>query len=223
MDHESFILCWSASWLGSDKILSGRLTPAEAVGQEDIRIVEDLADLIREADVLVAHNIDGFDLPRLNSRLLLNGLEPIGPKRTIDTLKLARKHLALAYNKLDYLAEKLFGDHKLKTDFQLWKDCYYGNEKALAKMLRYNRKDVVLLKAVYDFLLPYVQGTPKLATPEYDGQHACPHCGALGDKLTKRGFYHTNVSSFQQYHCSNCGKYSRDRKAVKARFDVAPL
>jgi hypothetical protein len=223
MQHDSFLLCWSASWLGENKIYSGRLTSEEAQEQNDQCIVNQLIELIREADVLVAHNIDGFDVPMFNNRLMLQGLEPMGPKRTIDTLKLARKHLRLAYNKLDYLAAVIFGDHKIKTDFELWRDCYHGNEAALAKMLRYNRKDVVLLKAVYEWLLPYVQGTPKLHVPDFDGQHACPHCGAFGNKLTKRGFHHTNVSSFQRYRCEDCGKYSRDRKAVKARFDVAPL
>lgn len=222
MQTASFTVCWSASWLGSDKILSACQTGAEARDQNDVRIVRELMDLVREADVLVGHNINGFDLPMLNNRLLLDGHEPMGPKRTIDTCQLAKRHFRLHYNKLDYLAAQLFGDHKLKTDFQLWLDCYHGDEAALAKMLRYNRKDVVLLKRVYDRMMLYVNGTPKLATPDFDGQHACPHCGSL-HSLVKRGFVHTNVSSFQQYQCGPCGKYSKDRKAVKAHFDVAPL
>jgi predicted RNA-binding Zn-ribbon protein involved in translation (DUF1610 family) len=221
MATASFTICWSASWLGENKIHSGCVTPDEARDRNDSRIVGDLLLLILEADVLVGHNINGFDLPMFNNRLMMLGLPPMGPKRTIDTCQLAKRNFRLHYNKLDYLAAELFGDHKLKTDFKLWLDCIFGDEIALGKMLRYNKKDVKLLKRVYDHMLPYVKGTPKLVSPTFNGEDVCPHCGS--SSLIKRGFHHTNVSSFRKYQCDDCGKYHRSRTAVKARFAGAPL
>lgn len=219
--HDSFLLTWSAKWHGEKKIYSGVVTGPEAVAQDDSRIVGGLANLIHQADFLVAHNANRFDVPMFNNRLLALGLEPIAPKRTIDTLRLAKQNFRLAYNKLDYLGEFLGVDKKLKTDFQLWKDCYAGDEKALARMARYNRQDVALLELVYDRLLPYVKNVPRLTEPDFDGQLACPFCGS--DEMVKRGMHHTNVSSFQRFHCLGCGKYSRSRFAEKRRFQVAPL
>lgn len=219
--HDSFLLTWSAKWHGDKTIISGTLTGDEAQAQDDSRIVAELAELIREADFLVAHNADRFDVPMFNNRLLVLGQEPMGPKRTIDTLKLAKKSLRLAYNKLDYLGEILGLGNKLKTDFELWKSCYHGDEKALARMLKYNRQDVALLEAVFDKLLPYVKGLPRLVEASGIGQLACPSCGS--DHLVRRGKCRTNVSTFQQYQCGDCGRYCRSRTADKARFQVAPL
>lgn len=219
--HDSFLLCWSAKWLGDKTIRSGVVTGAEAVAQDDTRIVSDLAELIREADILVAHNVDQFDVPMFNNRLLALSLEPMGPKRTIDTLRLAKRNFRLAYNKLDYLGEYLGLGRKIKTDFDLWRACYQGDVKALAKMVRYNRQDVVLLEKIYNRLLPYVNNVPRLTDAAYDGQMVCPSCGE--DRLIRRGFHHTNVSSFQRYQCGQCTRYCRARTAVKRRFAVAPL
>lgn len=219
--HDSFLLTWSAKWHGEKKIHSGVVTGREARAQNDARIVGDLAAMIREADFLVAHNADRFDIPMFNNRLLVLGQEPMGPKRTIDTLKLAKRNFRLAYNKLDYLGEVLGLGKKLKTDFQLWKDCYAGDEKALARMLRYNRQDVALLELVFDRLLPYVKNVPRLVEAATLGQTACPFCGSI--HLIGRGKHRTNVSTFQRFQCVDCKKYCRSRSADKMRLSVAPL
>jgi DNA polymerase elongation subunit (family B) len=219
--HGSFTLTWSAKWAGEKTIHSGVLTGKEAVRQDDKRIVVELAEMVREADFLVAHNADRFDVPMFNVRLLALGLEPLGPKRTIDTLKLAKKNLRLPYNKLDYLGEMLGLGRKLKTDFDLWRNCYHGDEKALARMARYNRQDVILLEKVYDRLKPYVKNLPRLVEATDENVFACPSCGS--EDLHRRGVYQTNVSTFQKYQCVDCLRYCRDRSAEKARLTVAPL
>jgi hypothetical protein len=221
IEHEAFLLSWAAKWADQPKVLSGVLTPEEALAQDDSRIVADLGDLLREADVVVAHNGDRFDVPRVNSRLLLQGLEPLGPLRTIDTLKLARRSFRLASNKLDWLAEQLGHGNKLSTTFALWERCYRGDPKALAEMVRYNRKDVVLLEEVYRELEPYVSGLPRLV--DADGRSMlCPTCGS--DKLEQAGFHRTNSSTFPRYRCGDCKRYSRSRTADRSKkLDLMPL
>lgn len=221
MIHDSFLLAWTAKWRGEDKVMTGLLTSAEAKKQDDTRIVIKLADLIRQADIVVAHNGDRFDVPMFNNRLLLLGLEPLGPVKSIDTCTLAKKNFRLAYNKLDYLAEKLGLGNKIKTDFNLWQDCYHGDTAALKAMLEYNVKDVVLLEQVFDRMLPYVKNIPRLVVPEYDGQVGCPFCGS--ENLQKRGFAGTNVNTFQRFMCKVCGKYSKLRVSVKNRLATSPL
>lgn len=202
-----FLLTWSAQWRGEKQIISGCVTGDEARVQDDSRIVFELAELIRQADIIVAHNVDKFDLPVFNTRLLAHRQEPLGPVKTIDTLKLAKGAFRLPYNKLDYLADFLFGDKKIKTDFQLWKDCYAGDEAALARMLKYNRKDVVLLRRVFEALIPYVKNLPRLQ--HLAGTDKCPTCGSFD--LIARGFRRTPTADYVQLQCKSCGRYSRRR------------
>lgn len=219
--HPNFLLTWAAKWAGDRKVSTGRLTPDEARAQDDSRIVESMAALIREADIVVAHNVAKFDLPTLNARLLLLGLEPLGPVRTIDTLTLARKSFRLPYSKLDYLGEVLGLGRKLKTDFDLWRNAYHGDERALAKMLRYNRQDVVLLERVFDRLLPYVKNLPRLVEAAADGEMVCPTCASA--QLQRRGTHKTNACTYQQYQCQECKRYCRARLSEKRRLGVHPL
>jgi DNA polymerase III epsilon subunit-like protein len=213
--HEVFLLSWAAKWEGARKIHGDVLAPEEALAQDDGRIVQSLADMIREADVVVAHFGNFFDIPMLNNRLLLLDQEPLGPVRSIDTKALAARSFRLASNKLDYIAQALGIGSKIKTDFDLWVDCYHGDARALAKMYRYNRKDVTLLEEVYGRLKPYVKGLPRLVDAEYQDERVCPSCGA--DALTKRGLYRTNASTFQKWVCGECGRCSRSRQADKTK------
>lgn len=219
--HDTFLFTWAAKWDGKPQMFSDSLTGAEALKRKDTRIAASLADLVREADIVVGHNLDKFDIPKLNGRLLQNGLEPLGPVQTIDTLKLAKKNIKIAFNKLDYLGEFLGLGRKIKTDFMLWEDCYNGDEKALAKMLRYNKQDVVLLEHVFHALTPYVKQLTRLMDPGSKIDTSCPFCG--GNDLKPRGYYRTQASTFVKLRCEFCGKYSRERKAVTQKYGVHPL
>ena len=220
--HDTFLISWSAKWGGEKKVHGEVLTPQEAKDQDDDRIVLALAQMLRDADVVVAHNGDRFDIPMVNNRLLSLGQEPLGPIKTIDTLTLSRKSFRLASNKLDYLARQLGIGAKIETDFGLWKGCYAGDSKALRKMLTYNQQDVVLLEEVYNRISAYVKGLPRLVDANYDGQHVCPFCG--GSDLQRRGLYRTNASTFQRYQCQGCARWSRARTAMKSkRIGIVPL
>jgi len=228
MVNDSFMLSWAAKWQGSKAVEADFLTPEEVAAQDDHRIVTSLADMIRAADIVVAHNGDGFDIPMLNNRLLALGEEPVQPVKTIDTCKLAKKSFRLAYNKLDYLGEYLGLGKKLQTDFNLWKKIYVGDQRKykdglspMAYMVKYNRKDVVLLEAVYDKLVPYVKGLPRLVEPDFNGEHVCPTCGH--DHLIKRGLAYSNASTWQTWQCMECLRYSKTPAANKARLALRPL
>lgn len=222
IQHETFMLTWAAKWADSDEVLGKALTRKEALAQDDSRIVKALADLLREADLVVGHNLDRFDIPMLNNRLMLLGLEPLGPVRTMDTLKLARKSFRLASNKLDWLAEQMGLGNKIHTSFSLWERCYRGEPAAFREMLEYNRKDVTLLQDVYERMEQYVKGVPRQVDAEYRGEKRCPTCGSK--ELEQAGWHRTNASSFPKFKCGDCGRYSRSREARKSRsLALAPL
>ena len=211
--NDSFMLSWAGKWLEKKRIYSDVLNEQEAQTQHDARIVTSLAEMLREADIIVAHNVDRFDLPMLNNRLLSLGLEPLGPIQTIDTLKLAKRSFRLAYNKLDYLGEFLGLGKKIKTDFALWQAAYHGDPGALKRMQKYNKRDVTLLEDVFMALRPYVGGLPRMVEPTEKDQRACPTCGS--DGLVRRGVYRTNAGTYQKYHCKSCLRYCSERKSIK--------
>lgn len=224
MIHDSFMLTWSAKWYGEKEMYGDLLTSKEARKQNDTRIVHTLSDMIRSADVVIAHNVDRFDIPMLNNRLLILGIEPLGPVRTLDTLKLSKQNFRLAYNKLDYLAEVLGLPGKIDTTFELWENAYHGDEDALNEMYTYNQQDVVVLEQVFDRLKPYVRGLPRLFDADFDGQMICLYCG--GKHFQRRGFYRTQASNFIKYKCQNkkCGRFSRAKATEKdKRASVHPL
>lgn len=220
MLDQDFMLTWSARWLDEKKIISYRLTPEEARNQDDTRIVRALADLVREADVVIAHNIDKFDIPRLNSRVVFHQDEPLGPVETIDTLKLSKKNFSEPHHSLDALAQKWGVGEKIDTDMMLWIDCMAGNKRALKEMEKYNRHDIVLLEGVFNRMRPHVKRLKRLFEADRDFQFLCTNCGAEGiENFMRRGFYRTQASTFQKWQCKNpdCGRYYRDRVSIKSK------
>lgn len=214
---DSYMLCWGAKWSDGAKVLSAKLTPEEVAASDDSRIVTELAALVAQADIVCAHNGDRFDIPRLNARLTIHGLEPLPPVESVDTLKLAKKSLGLAHYNLDSLARVLGLGSKIKTDFDLWRDVMAGNEVAMQRMVRYCRNDVVLLEKVFDRLRPYVKGLRRLV----DGEGSfCPFCGSRD--FERRGERRTNAGNQQRFHCLNreCGRYFHHKTSDANKRDM---
>ena len=189
------------------------VTPEEALDDADGRVVESLADMVRVADIAVAHNLKGFDLPTLNTRVLDRRLPPIPPMNLIDTLQLVRKEFNLTYNSLDYLARFLGLEPKHKMEMEDWRRSAKGDLKSLRKMDRYCRYDTQLLEDVLTIIRPYLKGLPRMVDAVREMQHACPHCGSADVLVTKD--YRTKASNFAMYQCQRCSGFMRLRSAKK--------
>ena len=215
-----FIITWSAKWLGDSKVMSDAVTPEEAVKQDDKRIVTKLWHLFDQADIVIAHNSIGFDVPHTNARFLVHGLNPPSSYRIIDTLKVARKQFNLPSNKLDYIAGVLNIEHKIETTFSLWKGCMDGDQKSLDYMRKYNEKDVYILEEIYLRLRAWIKNHPNfnVYTNENDG------CSVCGSKNMKRnGNYPAIVDTYPSYQCQDCGSYSRGGKANSKKGGYRPV
>jgi len=203
-----FMLTWSAKWLFGDKVHSGRLTPKEALAEDDFRIVGDLRELLEQADVVIAHNGKRFDIPKINTRMVMHQYKPVKPYQQIDTLLIARKEFGFSSNKLDTLG-KMFGvGEKIHTTMALWIGCKRGDDRSLRDMEKYNKQDVLLLEEVYLRMRPFIHSHPNVALFMDADKSVCPTCGS--DKLTPAGNYYTATSRFEAYQCE-CGAISRSR------------
>lgn len=154
--HEYYIICWSASYMGSDKVWHDCVTPSEARRWTDKEIFTKIHALIKSADILAGHNIDSYDIKRLNTRFLLNGLEPIIGKKTYDTLKIARQKFAFESNRLDDIRKRLGFRPKEDITNEDWlKIVTSGDKETLKKVDNYCQSDVTQGKLVLDKLMKY--------------------------------------------------------------------
>ena len=222
---EWFMLTWSAKWLFDDNIITERLTGKEAKDEDDSRIVGGLWKLLDEADIVIAHNGDGFDIPNMNTRFIILGFSPPSPYQTIDTMLVARKQFGFTHNSLNALA-RIFGfESKKDTDFDLWKRCVDGNEDALKYMQEYNIGDTTLLERVYLKLRPWIRNHPNIGLYVESKEAVCPNCGSSDLAWVDEKFHYTQVSKFPLFVCK-CGAYGRSRtssvnKEVKKNLVVS--
>ena len=207
---EWFMLCWSAKWIYSDEVYSGKLNQKELLSQNDRRICGDLCKLLDEAELVVAHNGDRFDIPKINTRFIMNGLNRPSPYRTIDTLTVARKQFGFSSNRLDALAGYFGFEHKLSTDFTLWDRCVKGDTEAMDYMAQYCDRDVLLLEEVYLKIRNWIPNHPNIGLYFDATEHICPNCGSTD--LTEGRPYYTTVGRYQTFRCK-CGAISRVKKS----------
>ena len=205
-----YVLSWAAKWLFDDQIQSDIVTPKEAVARNDKRILESIWKLLDEADIVIGHNGDRFDIRKLNARFIDNEMIPPSPYRTIDTLKVARKEFAFVSYKQDFLTKHFKLEQKLSTEFQLWVDCMHGNQARLNEMQEYNRHDVMGLEEVYLKLRPYIKNHPNLGV--LMDMDVCPNCGCEHIDETE-SIYFTTANQFPVYRCQGCKTpYIRHKK-----------
>ena len=205
-----YVLSYAYKFAGQDKVTSVGLDDFAAYKrdkEDDKQLIKSLWKLIDKADIIIAHNGDGFDLPKINTRFLTHGLKPPTPYKTVDTLKIARKVFKFDSNKLDDLGRYLGVGRKLPhTGFHLWKGCMSGDPAAWKLMKEYNGHDVELLEDVYEIMRPWHTGHPNVN--KFSANLACPKCG--NTNVQRRGFSYTLLSRKQRFQCTganSCGAW----------------
>ena len=210
--REWYMMCFSYKWEGQKTTKVVALPDFELYATEpenDREVAKALWELFDEADIVIAHNGDKFDMRKANARFIAHHMTPPTPVQQVDTLKVARKYFMFNSNKLGDLGEHLgLGNKEATGGFGLWKGCMLGDEKSWRTMKKYARQDVDLLSMVYHRLRPWMTNHPNRAL--FDGEpDGCPTCGC--PELIRRGFRSTKVAQYVQLQCKACGAYSRER------------
>jgi DNA polymerase elongation subunit (family B)/predicted RNA-binding Zn-ribbon protein involved in translation (DUF1610 family) len=183
----------------------------------DKELVTKLWELFNEAEIIIAHNGDSFDIKKSNARFLVHGLAPVSGYKTIDTKKVAKKYFQFNSNKLDDLGNLLGLGRKVDTGgFELWKGCLADNKKSWDKMVKYNKQDVDLLYKVYQKLKGWMVNHPNVNLYT-DSEGKCPVCGS--SNLIKRGYGYTKTGKYQRYQCKDCGAWSRG-PIIRTNVDI---
>jgi DNA polymerase elongation subunit (family B) len=204
-----FVMSYCAKFHGEDKVyyLDQRYSsPIE----DDFMLLTAIHHLMSEADVVVGHNLDKFDMKKLNTRFFKHGLPSVGYVRQFDTLKVCKRHFAITSNKLDYVARFLGLEGKLEGRMfpgqELWNQCLAGNLEAWNEMERYNKQDVSVLEAVFERLLHWDRS---LNFAAYQEENVCS-CGSKD--LRPHTYRTTNAGKYLVVKCAACGKEYQRRE-----------
>lgn len=162
---------------------------------DDSLLLLDVNKRMAEADILTGWYSKGYDLPFLNTRMLLTGAPPLPPIPHIDLYFTARSNYKLSSNRLAAWQE--FLDLEVsKTPLlrKTWRDAGAGDLEALKYVSEHCDKDVLVLRGVYERLKPMIRLHPRVAGPNTG---LCRICG--GDKFQSRGkVYSGNTKTWKQ-------------------------
>lgn len=177
-------------------------------------LLKKLHHLLTDADVVVAHNGDSFDIKKINARFLVHKLPPPSPYKTVDTKKEAKKIAAFDSNSLNNLGVDLDEGEKIKhRGFDMWEGCMANKRRDWNDMKRYNKKDVDLLAKVYLRLRPWMKNHPDSRLYTDGPKEACPKC--LSKKTQRRGVYVLTSAKYEKRQCQDCGGWFKGDRLKK--------
>lgn len=210
VQEHGHMMSFAAKWLGKKHKYY-----FENRGKDEYQLVSEMANLLDECDIMIAHNAP-FDAGTFALRCVVLGIKPPSPYKIIDTLRESRKAFKIESHALKYLAI-IFKcsdkeEHKEFPGFELWEQCLLGNPKAWNEMKKYNIQDIDTLEEIYLKMRPWIKGHPNVAIFGEADHPVCPMCGSV--HIHKRGIYKTNVYSYQRYNCQDCTSWFRGRRNI---------
>ena len=209
--NDWYILSFSAKWIFEDNFTSVGLTPQEISKQDDKRLCQEIWKLIDEADIIVAHNGNRFDIRKLNSRFIKHNLLLPSPFKSIDTLYHAKRVFGFTSNRLDYIAKFLGFDGKIENSKGLWHRVMAGEVEAMDLMIEYTEQDVRILEEVYLAMRPYMKGHVNLGLFITENAEACPSCASNEIDWNLKTDYITTSNVYRAGRCCSCGSLMRAR------------
>lgn len=212
--RETCLATFAAKWLGEPAVIVRGLPDYKGYkpgSYDDKKLAAELWMLFDQADIIVAHNGDSFDIKVCQARFIFHKMHPPRPVKTVDTKKATKKVARFNSNKLDDLCSLLENEQKIKTDFDLWLGCINGDPASWALMLKYNKKDILLLEKLYLRLRPWISNHPNFTVLN---RKICPKCNS--SNVTFRGFLVTSTRRYRRFQCQDCGGWGRMVKCEDA-------
>lgn len=215
IQSEWFILSYAAKWLGDDE---GKIMYKDLRGcvdkEDDSVLLDDLWQLLNEADIVIAQNGIKFDKKKINARFIMNGYKPPSSYKMIDTLDIAKRIFGFTSNRLQWLTDKLNVKYKKLSHgnfsgYLLWKEMLLDNIEAWQECEEYNKHDVFSLEELYIKLAAWDNKHPNFSLYFDEPVQRC-RCGC--NEFTEDGYAYTSLSKFQRYKCNSCGAEIRSRK-----------
>jgi DNA polymerase elongation subunit (family B) len=152
----------------------------------DKQMLIDFIKVANQADEMIAHNGDRFDIKWIRTRCIYHRVPMMPDYKTLDTLKKAKYGFNFNSNKLDYIAQFLGVGAKIKhSGFQMWKDVMKGKTEALKEMVEYCEGDIIVLEDVYLTMQNYIKPNTHTGVLNGNLKYSCSLCGSENVELLK--------------------------------------
>ena len=196
------VICISYKWEHEDKVKNLTWDSDHC----DKQMLIDFIKIANEADEIIAHNGDRFDIKKVRTRCIYHRI-PMFPKyRTLDTLKKAKGSFTFPNNKLDTIAKYLGVGAKLKHDgFDMWVKCVEGDKQALKDMVKYCDMDIIVLEDVYLTMQNYIKPNTHAGVHNGNLKHSCPTCGNDEDLTLLKNDVTQKGTISRVIECESCG------------------
>jgi uncharacterized protein YprB with RNaseH-like and TPR domain len=125
----------------------------------DRELVKQANEVIRDHDIIVAHNGRFFDIPFLRTRAIVHRLSPLHDMVIVDPVRVARSKLRFQRNTLQRMLDTLnIGEKKTPLDLSVWMDLLHnGNPKAMENIVEHCEADVRALSAMLPYVRPFIK------------------------------------------------------------------
>lgn len=211
LKEDWFLLSYAYQWYGKNKVVTKGLIDCKNP-IEDRELIDDLWHVLDKADIVIGHNIDAFDIKKINARFLFWGYNSPSHYRTVDTLKVHKKAFKDTRNSLDYICQRHGIGQKVKhPGFDLWLRCMDKNldTQAWRLMKKYNAHDVRINTELYKKLLPWIDTHPNLST--FHNELCCPNCASY--EIGSDGIRFAQGTKYRRMVCKGCG--TRFKQQIK--------
>lgn len=194
------VCCFAAKWIDDPEVMyySDFHDGHETMVKQAYRLFD-------EADMLVTYNGKTFDVPHMETEMILQDTKMVpSPYQHVDLYQIIKRRFKFPSNKLDDVSKSLkIGQKVNHSGFQLWIDCMNGDIEAWSKMREYNKQDVLLTEELYKTILPWIKSHPNVNVLDEDEVEGCTRCGSMN--YQRRGTYPTTFGTKQQFWCKDCG------------------
>jgi hypothetical protein len=215
---ERKIICISYKWEDSDKIYSLKWDE----NQCDKQMLIDFIQQANQADELIAHNGDRFDIKWIRTRCIFHRIPMFPQYKTLDTLKKAKNGFNFNSNKLDYIAQFLGVGAKVKhSGFDMWKKVMKNDPEAMDEMVNYCEGDIIVLEDVYFTMQNYIKTNTHNGVINNNLKYSCPSCGSEHSELIKNNV--TALGTIKRLmECNDCDynfEISNSSYILKLKFN----
>jgi len=198
--NERAIICISYKWENEETIH----TLAWDKNKCDKQMLIDFIKVANQADEMIAHNGDRFDIKWIRTRCIYHRIPMFPNYKTLDTLKKAKSGFNFNSNKLDYIAQYLGVGAKVKhSGFDMWKGVMNNDKKALDEMVNYCEGDIIVLEDVFLTMQNYIKQNTHAGVLNNNLKYSCPCCSNEQITLVKNNV--TAMGTIKRLiECNDC-------------------
>lgn len=197
------IICIGYKWANEPKahVMSILDYPGK-FANDDKLLLKAFEKVYNQADIVVHHFGEYFDIPFLQTRRLIHGLHPMPETTMVDTWRICKKRLKFGSNRLQRVLEVLGCPiEKTPVKLSVWSLARLGHKKSIDYVIDHCLKDILVLEWVYNKIKSVWTPHPALVINSDDKY--CRFCKEYSG--ISNGFRPAKTHVYRRMGCKKCG------------------